>query len=110
MLAGVLVLVLTLPFRQVLQYEFLPGTHVASDSNQFACLAANLRRLHEQGFVHGDVRGSNVVFNVDAPCTCEEVRRRHGVTNFSCPYCAPVQQALLAACSSGASASASTGA
>lgn len=36
----------------------------------FVCAATSLRALHAAGIVHGDVRGSNIVFAPDLACSC----------------------------------------
>lgn len=54
----------------VLTYRWIHGEYTkASSTMQFKQLYDDLRRLHEQGFVHGDVRLANMVF---APRAGEE--------------------------------------
>ncbi len=54
------------PHVQVLRYRFIEGNHKATSLQQLLCVALQLERLHSQGYVHGDVRVTNMVFNDDA--------------------------------------------
>jgi hypothetical protein len=47
----------------ILQYTHTTGSHTACSAAQFLQVAKQLRRLHELGYVHGDVREANIVFS-----------------------------------------------
>jgi hypothetical protein len=47
-------LVIAAPYRE--------GTHCAKTPAEFEPIISELERLHEAGFVHGDIRGFNTVF------------------------------------------------
>jgi hypothetical protein len=51
------------PSLSVLAYDYIPGSHVACNSAQFVEAGLQLRSLHRMGYVHGDVRESNIVFS-----------------------------------------------
>lgn len=49
----------------IIKYPFLPGTHVPRRLVQFFRIIENLVRVHNEGWVHGDVRLANMVFGND---------------------------------------------
>jgi serine/threonine protein kinase len=53
--------------RQVLviRTPYWPGRHVAADPSEFLPIIDFLQYMHEKGFVHGDIRCFNIVFNGD---------------------------------------------
>lgn len=54
--------VMSEPDFAVIRYPFVEGAHVPSSVGQFKTLIEEVRRMHQQGVVHGDLRASNVVF------------------------------------------------
>ncbi len=46
----------------LMSYDFMDGDHRASSVNHFLSLFRDLQSLHKMGFVHGDIRLSNLVF------------------------------------------------
>ena len=50
------------PTCQILQYPFQQGSHTASSVQQAQTIARQLENLHRLGFVHGDIRGGNLIF------------------------------------------------
>mmetsp|Transcript_20250 Transcript_20250/g.48247 ORF Transcript_20250/g.48247 Transcript_20250/m.48247 type:complete len:737 (+) Transcript_20250:165-2375(+) len=53
---------------QVIAVPFHEGSHICKDLKQAYRMALALKRLHDQGFVHGDIRGCNCIFD-DEKCT-----------------------------------------
>jgi hypothetical protein len=53
--------------RQVLviRTPYWPGRHVAADPSEFLPIIDFLQYMHEKGFIHGDIRCFNIVFNGD---------------------------------------------
>jgi serine/threonine protein kinase len=51
------VLVISTPFRK--------GSHVAKRPNDFLPIIEQLQKIHDAGYVHGDIRASNTVFSGD---------------------------------------------
>lgn len=49
----------------MLKYQYIDGSHSPSKFSQFAGVTKMLHKVHEQGFVHGDVRLSNIIFSGD---------------------------------------------
>ena len=47
---------------EVIAHPFYEGSHVCSHIDQAIAVAIDLKNLHDAGFVHGDIRGLNVVF------------------------------------------------
>jgi hypothetical protein len=47
----------------VLQYTYMAGGHIAMSSIQFVAIAMQLLQMRKLGFVHGDVRESNIIFD-----------------------------------------------
>lgn len=45
-----------------IRYPFIPGHHYPTHLQQFAGVTGMLYKLHEEGYVHGDVRPKNIVF------------------------------------------------
>jgi len=63
----------------VIRYKHQDGTHFAWDAHQFLDIAKSLRRMHDAGFCHGDVRGFNIVHQKqedDAPVNGSPKKRR----------------------------------
>ena len=50
---------------QCLQYRCLIGSHDPKSHQQFLTLLCDLEKLHSAGFVHGDIRRSNLIFDKD---------------------------------------------
>ena len=48
---------------QVIMTPYRPGTHVATKPTQFLSIIDQLEQLHKKGFVHGDIRAFNTVFD-----------------------------------------------
>jgi serine/threonine protein kinase len=48
---------------QVIQVPFEEGAHVCTSAGQGLSLIQDLKDLHAQGFVHGDIRASNCAFS-----------------------------------------------
>jgi hypothetical protein len=46
---------------RVIKYKFVNGTHYASKVSHFQEIARCLEEMHKAGFVHGDVRGFNML-------------------------------------------------
>ncbi len=46
----------------LLSYSYLEGLHEPNFTQQFAVVAHKLKRLHDEGLVHGDVRIGNIIF------------------------------------------------
>jgi serine/threonine protein kinase len=51
----------------LLKYTYTPGVHEARCFSQFTDVLLSLKRVHDAGLVHADVRASNIVFASDAP-------------------------------------------
>ncbi len=51
------------PDIAVISYPRMEGSHILSLASQFVALVERLHGLHARGFVHGDVRASNVIFS-----------------------------------------------
>jgi len=49
----------------MLKYQYIDGSHSPSKFSQFAGVTKMLHKVHEEGFVHGDVRLSNIIFSGD---------------------------------------------
>jgi hypothetical protein len=45
----------------VIRYKYLKGTHVASKVSHFSAIASQIKEMHQQGIVHGDIRGFNML-------------------------------------------------
>lgn len=45
------------------EYPFVPGVHVPRTAKEAALAAHALRTLHDKGFIHGDIRLSNLLFD-----------------------------------------------
>ena len=50
---------------QCLQYDYLHGSHIKFNKQQVAMIIRNLHTLHENNFVHGDIRKENILFSYD---------------------------------------------
>lgn len=50
---------------QCLQYRCLMGSHDPKSHQQFLTLLCDLEKLHSAGFVHGDIRRPNLIFDKD---------------------------------------------
>lgn len=48
---------------QIIQTSFIAGRHYATKPSDFCPVIADLKALHAQGFVHGDIRCLNIVFH-----------------------------------------------
>ena len=48
---------------QVIVTPYRPGTHFATKPTSFLPIIDDLEKLHDKGFVHGDIRGFNTVFD-----------------------------------------------
>lgn len=48
---------------QCLQYRFLNGSSTPKSPQQFLTLMSALKKLHSAGYVHGDIRSSNLIFD-----------------------------------------------
>jgi len=48
---------------QLLQYTFLPGSQSPRSLKQFLCILKVLQKLHKAGFVHSDIRLTNLIFH-----------------------------------------------
>ena len=46
---------------RIIQYNYINGTHVASKVSHFRQIAEAIRKMHENGYVHGDIRGFNML-------------------------------------------------
>ena len=53
---------------QVIVTPYRPGTHVAKKPTSFLPIIDDLKSLHDEGFVHGDIRGFNTVFDENSGC------------------------------------------
>ena len=53
---------------QVIVTPYRPGTHVAKKPTSFLKIIDDLKSLHDKGFVHGDIRGFNTVFDENSGC------------------------------------------
>lgn len=51
--------------RLLLEYKRMEGKHGFSDTKQIRCLVSHLIEIHDKGFVHGDIRLSNIVCSGD---------------------------------------------
>jgi serine/threonine protein kinase len=47
---------------QVIKTRFWPGRHYALRLSEFFPIIEDLQDLHKNGFVHGDIRGFNIIF------------------------------------------------
>ena len=48
---------------QIIATPFREGIHVASSPRAFLPIISELKKLHEAGFVHGDIRAFNIVWD-----------------------------------------------
>ena len=46
----------------ILSYPFIPGSHSPPTSAQLRAVLRSVISLHKAGYVHGDIRASNIVF------------------------------------------------
>ena len=46
-------------------YTYIPGVHMAFAYKKFAGVVRVLAKMHQHGFVHGDIRRENMVFQED---------------------------------------------
>jgi len=46
---------------RIIKYNYLHGTHYASKVSDFLAIAECISKMHKAGFVHGDVRGFNML-------------------------------------------------
>jgi hypothetical protein len=51
----------------VIAVPFHEGSHVCTNIDQAIAVAKDLKRLHDAGFVHGDIRAMNIVFSSSNP-------------------------------------------
>lgn len=51
---------------EIIALPFHEGSHICTNIDQAIAVAQDLQRLHEQGYVHGDIRALNIVFSSDA--------------------------------------------
>ena len=49
----------------IISYDFIPGSHAPQHCAQLRAVVENLLLLHNQNYVHGDIRASNIVFADD---------------------------------------------
>ena len=49
----------------LLTYTYMPGVHMAFTYKKFAGVVMVLAKMHERGFVHGDIGRENMVFQED---------------------------------------------
>ncbi len=47
---------------RLISTPFRDGTHRVKNPKEFLPVIDQLEKLHERGFVHGDIRGFNIVF------------------------------------------------
>lgn len=48
---------------RVIRYPVVQGSHIPTHASQFVPILEQLQSMHNAGFVHGDIRLSNMVFN-----------------------------------------------
>jgi tRNA A-37 threonylcarbamoyl transferase component Bud32 len=46
---------------RIIRYKFVNGTHIASKVSHFHSIANCIKEMHQTGFMHGDVRGFNML-------------------------------------------------
>ena len=51
---------------EVIAVPFVDGGHICKNVEQALMIVRSLKELHDAGFVHGDIRGLNVVFSHDS--------------------------------------------
>ena len=51
---------------EVIAVPFVDGGHICKNVEQALMIVRSLKELHDAGFVHGDIRGLNVVFSRDS--------------------------------------------
>ena len=47
---------------KLLRYKYIQGNHEPSNITQYLGVTEMLIKLHEKGYVHGDVRLENIIF------------------------------------------------
>ena len=52
-----------------LSYPYRKGSHNTNSFRKFAGVTTMLHKLHEQGYVHGDMRKENIIFGADEDTT-----------------------------------------
>lgn len=50
---------------QYMKYKFLNGCHQPKSIKQFAIIASLLTKIHNDGYVHSDIRAGNLIFGQD---------------------------------------------
>lgn len=65
----------------IIRYPFIAGTHLPSSLKQLEGVLQHLERIHDRGYVHMDIRASNLVFSSSGGA----------VIDFD--FCSPIQSA-----------------
>ena len=53
------------PDLKLISYDFIEGGHNANNLCNFINLLTELKYMHNEGIVHGDIRESNIIFSQD---------------------------------------------
>lgn len=74
----------------IIRYPFIPGSHIPPNSTQIQTLIQTLKNIHNQQYIHGDIRASNIVFadsdskiiDFDLSCHIESISKYPSTYNI----------------------------
>eukprot|EP00824_Muranothrix_gubernata_P024293 TRINITY_DN698_c1_g1_i6.p1 TRINITY_DN698_c1_g1~~TRINITY_DN698_c1_g1_i6.p1 ORF type:complete len:744 (+),score=136.39 TRINITY_DN698_c1_g1_i6:197-2428(+) len=75
---------------KVLSYKLISGSHTATSTTQVADVVKHLARLHDRGYVHGDIRASNIVFGAASRLIDYDFAGKCGVTRYPSGFCTSI--------------------